>query len=298
MKMKIKTLVSGAVDVGGDWAFSFPAYDGLKLYVLLKGEGWLFIEGDPTKYHVKTGDCCLLTSGKPFILAGDRSVKNTVPMEELLRTAQNGRMTWNGGGDALSIGAHFQFEGHLPPLFFRHLPPAIHIPEHLEQAAILRWSLERFGDEFRGSQVGRSLALHNLAPIMLLQIFRTYLASAQKEKNWLVALTDPNLSKALEAMHFTYQHPWSLEGLAKVAGMSRSGFALKFKSQVGTAPMDYLTSWRMQIAGELLDSSEQTISAVALAVGYESESAFSATFKKILHCRPGLYRKSRAHLAG
>lgn len=297
MKMKLRTLVSGAVDAAGDWAFSFPGYEGLKLYVLLKGDCWITVEGDPNPYHLCTGDCCLLTHGRSFVIARNLPVKTSVPVEELLRIKEKGRMTWGGGGETLSLGAHFQFEGHLPEIVFRHLPPIIHIPEHMEQAAILRWNLEQFGTEFRGDQVGKTLALHTLAPLMLLQIFRTYLASTRNDRNWLFALADSQLSKAIEAMHFEYQRSWSLEELARVAGMSRSGFALKFKSQVGVAPMDYLTNWRIQIASELLGSGSQTVSAVALAVGYESESAFSAAFKRILHCRPGSYQKLRTPVA-
>jgi AraC-like DNA-binding protein len=74
--------------------------------------------------------------------------------------------------------------------------------------------------------------------------------------------------------------------------MSRSGFALNFKKQVGIPPMDYLTNWRMQIACELLKSANHTVSTVAAAVGYESESAFSVAFKKVVKCRPGFYQKN------
>jgi hypothetical protein len=56
---------------------------------------------------------------------------------------------------------------------------------------------------------------------MLLQIFRIYLSSAKDERNWLIALSDAKLSKAIEAVH-SDQMDWSLEKLAEVAGMSRS----------------------------------------------------------------------------
>jgi AraC-like DNA-binding protein len=79
--------------------------------------------------------------------------------------------------------------------------------------------------------------------------------------------------------------------LAKVASLSRSGFALNFKKLVGIPPMDYLTHWRIQIACELLQTREQSISEVANAVGYESESAFSVAFNRIVKCRPGAYQK-------
>ena len=55
--------------------------------------------------------------------------------------------------------------------------------------------------------------------------------------------------------------------------------------------MDYLKNWRIQIACELLRTGDLSLSAVAGAVGYGSESAFSVAFQKIVKCRPGMYRK-------
>jgi AraC-like DNA-binding protein len=219
------------------------------------------------------------------------SAKNKVKADVVLGTAQNGVTTWNGVGDFFALATYFQFEGLLPKIVFGNLPSVIHIPGHLDQAAILHWTLERFSAEFRGNSVGRSLILNNLAPIMLMQILRVYLASNKNEKNWLVALSDPKLSKTIEAMHSEYQRHWSLGDLAQVAGMSRSGFSLNFKKQAGVAPMDYLTNWRMQTACDLLQSGDQNLAAIANAVGYESESAFSLAFKKAIGCRPGAYLK-------
>lgn len=95
-------------------------------------------------------------------------------------------------------------------------------------------------------------------------------------------------------MHTDFHKPWSLEDLAKVTGMSRSGFASNFKEQIGVTPMEYLTHWRMQIACELLKSGDQNVSAVASLIGYESESAFSAAFMKVIKVRTGIYQRSFA----
>ena len=293
MKMKLKTIVSGGLDAGGKWAIDCPAYAGLKVHVVLKGEGWLSVEGHPEKYHIKEGDCGLQTSGKPYIVAKDLAIKKRVKAEAIIGSAQNGISILNGGGDFYSITAHFGLDGHLPKILFGQLPPMIHIAGNMEQAAILRWSLELFSKEFHGNSEGRSLILNHLAPVMLLQMLRVYLAANKKDKNWLAALSDPKLSKGIEAMHADYQRSWSLEELARLAGMSRSGFALNFKKQVGVAPMDYLMNWRMQRAGEVLRSTDQNITAIANGVGYESESAFSIAFKKTIGCRPGAYRKAR-----
>lgn len=293
MRTKLNAFVSKAIDAGGSWAIEFPSYEGIKFNVVMKGACWLSVKGVRSRHHLKAGDCFLMSGGKPFVLAKDLSIKRRARAEDVMGAARDGVATCNGGGDFLLIGALFQFEGLMPKIMFGHFPPVIHIRENLEQAAVLRWSLERFSAEFRSERPGRSLILNHLAPIMLLQTLRVYLASTKSEKNWLTALADPQLSKTLEVMHSDYGRRWSVEDLARVAGMSRSGFALNFKRHVGSAPMDYLTNWRMQTACELLRSTDQNIAAVANAVGYESESAFSVAFKKIVKCRPGVYQRNQ-----
>ncbi len=295
-KLKLKTYVSGVTDVGGKWAVSFPAYEGFKLQVILKGECWIELGESKTRHCLRAGDCSLMTRGQAFVMATDLTAKIQTYAEVMEEYAKKGTLTQGGGGDLLLIGVHLQFEGHLPKIMFGDLPPLIHIEEHMEQAAILRWTIERFRAEFRGQQTGRSLMLSHLAPIMLLQILRIYLASTKTERNWLSSLSDPRLSKAIEAIHFEYHNALSLDDLAQIAGMSRSGFALNFKKHVGIPPMDYLTNWRMDIACELLESRTHSVGEVAFAVGYESESAFSFAFNRVIGCRPGFYQKSRCGL--
>jgi AraC-like DNA-binding protein len=292
MKMKLKSSGAGVVDAAGAWAVEYPTFEGFKLQVLLKGDRYVVIEGKSKVHHLKAGDCMLMTGGKPLVVASDPSVKKRISMEDLVATKRNGTMTINGGGEFLSIGTHFQFEGHLPKILFGNLPSCIHVAEHSDQAAILRWSLERFKSEFFNQNPGRAMVLNHLAPIMLLQILRIHLESLPKGKqDWLIAISDPHLSPVFSVMHSEYQRPWSLESLAKIAGLSRSGFALTFKKKVGLAPLDYLTNWRMQIACNLLETHDHTVASVANAVGYESESAFSVAFKRIIECRPGQYQK-------
>lgn len=291
-KMKLRAFLHVALDAGGSWAIDFPTYDGFTLNVVRKGECWLSINDDPEAIRLRTGDCFLLTGKKGFTLAKTLSLKKRFRAEQLFSRAENGVATCQGGGDLFLNGTIFRFQGHLPALLFRRLPPVILIDGSSDQAAALRWNFERFGAELRGSGVGRSFMLGHLAPVMLLQALRMYLSTAKNEENWLVALSHPKLSKTLEAMQTDYRQDWSLDQLANLANMSRSGFALIFKKKVGLTPMDYLKNWRMQIACDLLKESEDSLSAIASLTGYGSESAFSAAFQKIFKCRPGAYRKS------
>jgi AraC-like DNA-binding protein len=97
------------------------------------------------------------------------------------------------------------------------------------------------------------------------------------------------MSAAITAMHDDPGRRWTLQALAERAGMSRTTFALKFKETVGASPMDYLTRWRMLVAGERLTTSGDPISVIALSLGYESESAFSTAFKRVMGCSPRQY---------
>jgi AraC-like DNA-binding protein len=78
--------------------------------------------------------------------------------------------------------------------------------------------------------------------------------------------------------------------------MSRSSFALKFKETVGDSPMEYLTRWRMLLAGDKLANSSDSISVIALSLGYESESAFSTAFKRAMGCSPRQHSRSRKQI--
>jgi AraC-like DNA-binding protein len=98
-------------------------------------------------------------------------------------------------------------------------------------------------------------------------------------------------------MHADPARRWTLNALASHAGMSRSSFALKFKQTVGQAPMEYLTRWRMLLAGDRLAHSDEPIAAIALSLGYESESAFSTAFKRVMGRAPRQYGRAEVEAA-
>ena len=83
---------------------------------------------------------------------------------------------------------------------------------------------------------------------------------------------------------------WTVERLARLVGLSRSVFAERFTDMVGQPPMQYLALWRMQLASRLLVEGGQ-VAAVAGAVGYESEAAFSRAFKKLVGQAPATWRR-------
>src|SRR5581483_6204573 len=93
-----------------------------------------------------------------------------------------------------------------------------------------------------------------------------------------------------EAMYAEPAKHWNLESLAKVAAMSRSAFATKFRKLSGQAPLEFLTEFRMSRSTQLLKQ-DLSLSEVATRVGYESEISFARAFKRVMGETPGAFRK-------
>jgi AraC-like DNA-binding protein len=91
-------------------------------------------------------------------------------------------------------------------------------------------------------------------------------------------------------MHADPARKWALAELANMAGMSRTSFAERFRNVVGQTPLDYLIHWRMRLAADRLRRTDERVCMIASSVGYESEAAFSTTFRRIMGTSPGRYR--------
>ncbi|HET6159885.1 MAG TPA: AraC family transcriptional regulator [Dongiaceae bacterium] len=292
--LKPRSHMSAGFDAGGEWSIQFPdQQESIKCGAVVSGQCWLSVEGDPDVVHLDTGDCFLLPSGRPFRLASDMTLK-PVGAVTIFSAARNGGIaTYNGGGDFFLVSSRFALAGTHAGILLRMLPPIVHIRNEADQAA-LRWSVERMMQELRAQQPGGFLVIQHLAHMMLIQALRLHLAEGlSRGVGWLFALADKQMGAAISAMHENPAHRWTLQELAERAGMSRSTFALKFKETVGKSPMEYLTRWRMVLAGDRLENSSDPISVIALSLGYESESAFSTAFKRILGCSPRHYSRGR-----
>jgi AraC-like DNA-binding protein len=293
--LKPRSYSCGGTDVAGDFSVQYPRHEGIKCYAIVSGQRWLSVEGVRDPVHLTAGDCFLLPRGRPFRLASDLTLPSVDALTIHSAQQKNGGMlTINGGGDCVTVGAHFILSHHHAGILLGVLPPIVHLRSESDKAA-MRWSLERLRQELREPQPGGFLVAEHLAYMMLVQALRLHLAEGLKGGvGWLFALADRQMSAAITAMHDDPAHRWTLQQLAQIAGMSRSIFAQKFKDTVGEPPMEYLLRWRMTLAGDKLINSSDPISVIALSLGYESESAFGKAFKRVMGCSPRQYSRGRS----
>jgi AraC-like DNA-binding protein len=291
--LKPRSYMFRGFEVGGQWSIQFPRHEGIKCYAVVSGHCWLAVEGVPDPVRLEAGDCFLLPRGLPFRLASDIALTPIDAYAFFATVRDNAVAPRSGGEDFFGVGGYFAFTGDHAGILLGVLPPIVHIRKESDKAA-LRWSMERLMQELREPQPGGFLVAQHLAHMMLVLALRLHLTEGSTGGvGWLFALADKQMGAAINAMHEDPAHRWTLQSLAARAGMSRSTFALKFKETVGTSPMEYLTRWRMLLAGDRLANSSEPVSVIALSLGYESESAFSTAFKRVMDRSPRQYSRGR-----
>lgn len=157
------------------------------------------------------------------------------------------------------------------------------------------WLLDLLRHGVRESGAGRPgsrAALARLSELVFVEALRRHLDALPDDAGgWLAGVRDPMVGRALALMHADPAHPWTVATLARRVGSSRSVLSARFAALLGEPPMQYLARHRLESAGHALLSSDQAIAAVADAVGYGSEAAFSRAFKRQFGASPAAWRK-------
>jgi AraC-like DNA-binding protein len=180
------------------------------------------------------------------------------------------------GSDFTCASDHFEGGANHP--LARALPPVIVLP--LAQVPGLSGALNLLFQEADQVRCGHRLMVDRLFEVVLLQLLRWLLDHGEESGvsiGLVSGLADPQLARALTAMHEHPQTLWSLESLAGLASMSRSAFASRFKKVVGVAPAEYLTDWRMALAKKQLRQGH-AVKRIAPDLGYANASTLSRVF--------------------
>jgi transcriptional regulator GlxA family with amidase domain len=145
--------------------------------------------------------------------------------------------------------------------------------------------IEAILSEFNSPESGQLKALNALFEYILVILIREAVRHEDINKGVLYAMLETPLTAALRAIHEEPEKNWGLDDLASLVNMSRTKFSVMFTSLVGVAPINYLTSWRIKLATEMLVKG-LPINRVAISVGYSSQSAFARAFMREIGVTP------------
>lgn len=188
------------------------------------------------------------------------------------------------------LGGRFSFDRTHVGLLKQILPSVVEIDRATSGAARVASLLKMLGTEAWEARPGSTLVIERLLEILLIEVIRSQGEERANAHAGLIAgLADPQIAACLHALHADPSRDWSVATLAKVAGASRSVFALRFCDIVGMPPMQYLLRWRMALAKEMIGQGK-SVSEVAFACGYQSVSGFSVAFARHVGVPPSHLR--------
>lgn len=109
-------------------------------------------------------------------------------------------------------------------------------------------------------------------------------------------LPEKRVQVLLNYIHTHYKDKITIESLAKKASISKTEVLRCFKSIIGLSPINYLNSYRLQRAAQLLINTENNIQEIAMDCGFDDNSYFAKLFKKKYHVSPRNYRLQKRKL--
>jgi AraC-like DNA-binding protein len=275
------------------WAVSFPAQSAARFhfigarpcFLLTPSQEWI---------ELKPGDALLLPRGEAHVLASDPEVAPTTLERYDIAPVCGNIFDVSCGGEGprqlLFCGSMRFSLDRLHPLLAK-MPEVMRAHDLIRSEPSVPHLLEAMLREVAMNRVGSGGMLARLADVLAATIVRAWVENGCGDSSsWLTAVRDPKIGRVLAAIHLDPGRDWSVVALARLAGVSRSGFAQRFAAIVGETPAHYVTRVRMHQARQWLVRERVMIAVAARRLGYDSEASFSRAFKRVIGQPPSHFR--------
>jgi len=295
--LRPKTTLWARIDAHGRWGVRFRQRDDLLFCWVESGECTL-LRPDADPLPLREHDFAFVRTSTPFTLASDPGA-GPVDSDEIIAATGLSRMCLGDDGagkPAVVRGGRFVFDTANEALLLGMLPQVIKLNAGDPlSSGHLKALLTMNEEESRSQNLGSQFFVERLMELILLKALRRVAFDMDPQQTGLLAgLADAKVALAVTSIHQKPSHPWSVGSLARLCGLSRSGFAHRFSAIMGIGVIEYLQQWRMALAKDALRSSASTIGEIALQVGFQSSSAFSTAFSRIVGCSPKQFRDGDA----
>lgn len=260
--LNFKMLYLAAAKYEGEWLSNLHTHHFTELFFITKGKGEFQVEDK--RFPVKENDIVIIN---PHIEHTAYSGKES-PLEYV----------------AISIEEiTFEFDKQ-----FAGQNYALYNSEGLRDSVsfLLKMLLSEAEDEVTDYEI----VCRNLVEILLIYLIR-------KQNLGMHQSADTKMSKECGAakryIDSNYMDNITLDLLADLTHMNKFYLVHSFTRYTGMSPINYLTQRRIQVATELLSSTDYSIAQIASSVGFSSQSYFSQVFRKALGVTPVQYRKKQ-----
>ncbi|TDQ57384.1 AraC family transcriptional regulator [Mesocricetibacter intestinalis] len=259
------------------------------VHIVSQGNGYLQMDGVEKPLRLKSGDIVFFPRSLGHSLSHRPGYHQASPPEILANGAFTLKKTGYGTPDISLFCANFSYDKNSE--LFNNLPEVVVL--NLQEAA-LQPLLNILKKEALSAQLGSANITDALLSVLLTLLIRTYLKQDKAQLNGLLnGLRDKRLSNVISAVIGNPEKNWNIAALCQTAGVSRAQLMRLFSQQIGISPHGFVNHIRLQKAARLLRHSQQSILAIALNCGFQSETNFGKAFKKYYQLTPGQYRKQQ-----
>lgn len=235
-----------------------------------------------------------------FVIEGAVELRGDHGAPELLQQAdfalvtprQAIHVTPRGPGGLLGR-VHYGMDLDRATLLLKLLPPYLTVRRAQEQDDEWEWQLrlsQLVVDRRNAYRASNAAIDRRLMEVVLIGVIQQYLTRIKGTAASFADAEFMRIGPSLQAMHQSPEKNWTVTSLARVAGMSRTLFAVRFAQSTGQTPARYLLERRMELARDLLEHSPLALAAVAHRCGYSTDVAFARAFRRRNGISPGRYR--------
>jgi AraC-like DNA-binding protein len=282
----------------------------IEFHGLAEGSCWAALAGEPP-IRLHAGDVVLFPQGDGHVMSSAPGLRAPAAAKDVyfaprppqlpfaldIHAPDVTTMVLDGGGRERStlVCGFLGLDARPFNPLLAALPRVLHLPGSAVGAdAWVTTFLRTAVVESNAKRPGGEAVLERMSEMLFVEVLRRYVDSLpEEETGWLAGMRDPVVGRALSLLHRDPGKAWTLEQLGAEAGISRSSLHDRFVHFIGQPPMQYLTSWRMQLAARRLRDTDDKVLDIALDVGYESEAALSRAFKRAAGMAPGTWRRAR-----
>lgn len=289
--VRLRACVYFVKNMAPPWGLDIPRTPNGPLHMVLGGQCLLRHGGQ--EIPLRTGDAVLLPHGASHEMidsSGTTPEPGIEVMERLIKDRNNKPVP----GSTRMLCGHFEWDGMFDHPLFRELPELMVIRGVFEKegAEPFRTIIDLITNESIGDAPGSAAVADRMGEVLFVSLLRAWMIEHEPTTGVLATMNDARLSRALRHIHQNASADVDLATLARIAGMSRTSFAVQFHNVMGKPPASYLTEWRMLQARQLLLQTNIGMSEIIERVGYGSDAAFVRAFKRKFGETPARFRRN------
>jgi AraC-like DNA-binding protein len=251
---------------------------------------------DGLRMELTAGDIVIFPHGDPHFLGNGWPEKPVDSIKSFGKSMNEGlKVVRHGGGGEVTrfVCGYMACQPRLSEVFLAGLPSMFKVNvSKTPSGAWIESSIRFSAGQLNEPAAGSASVTTRLSEVMFVETLRGYINSLPPDQiGWLAGARDPIVGQALALLHKEPEQAWTILHLARRVGLSRTRLAERFRHFLGESPMAYLTQWRLNLAAEILQSSDNSVAQIAARVGYGSEASFNRAFKRAFACPPAQFRR-------